>query len=54
MKFVKRMLTAAYVSATPGHDFGTCPSSIALCTFHNIGSHDEMVEAMNRLKCWLR
>ena len=53
MEFAKRMLAEAHVAATPGRDFDTRAGHRTM-RFSYAGSHDEMIEAMNRLERWLR
>lgn len=53
MEFARRMLSEAHVAATPGRDFDTLAGHRTM-RFSYAGSHDEMVEAMNRLERWLR
>ena len=53
MEFARRMLAEAHVAATPGRDFDTLAGHRTM-RFSYAGSHDEMVEAMNRIENWLR
>ncbi|MEJ6783104.1 pyridoxal phosphate-dependent aminotransferase [Aminobacter sp. Piv2-1] len=53
MEFARRMLSEAHVAATPGRDFDTLAGHRTM-RFSYAGSHDEMVEAMDRLERWLR
>lgn len=53
MEFARRMLAEAHVAATPGRDFDTLAGHRTM-RFSYAGSHDEMVEAMNRIESWLR
>jgi aspartate/methionine/tyrosine aminotransferase len=53
MEFARRMLAEAHVAATPGRDFDPRNGHGAM-RFSYAGSHDDMVEAMNRIERWLR
>ncbi|MEO5324100.1 aminotransferase class I/II-fold pyridoxal phosphate-dependent enzyme [Mesorhizobium sp. CC13] len=53
MEFARRMLAEAHVAATPGRDFDTLAGHRYM-RFSYAGSHDDMVEAMDRLERWLR
>jgi len=53
MEFASRMLAEAHVAATPGRDFDPLAGH-RFIRFSYAGSHDEMIEAMDRLERWLR
>ncbi|CAN7413069.1 pyridoxal phosphate-dependent aminotransferase [Aminobacter sp. LjRoot7] len=53
MEFASRMLAEAHVAATPGRDFDPLAGHRYM-RFSYAGSHDEMIEAMDRLERWLR
>lgn len=53
MEFARRMLAEAHVAATPGRDFDPLAGHRTM-RFSYAGSHDEMVEAMERIERWLR
>lgn len=53
MEFASRMLAEAHVAATPGRDFDTLAGHRYI-RFSYAGSHDDMVEAMDRIERWLR
>lgn len=53
MEFASRMLAEAHVAATPGRDFDPLAGHRYM-RFSYAGSHDEMIEAMERLERWLR
>ncbi|MBT1154256.1 aminotransferase class I/II-fold pyridoxal phosphate-dependent enzyme [Aminobacter anthyllidis] len=53
MEFASRMLAEAHVAATPGRDFDPLAGHRYI-RFSYAGSHDEMIEAMDRLERWLR
>ena len=53
MEFASRMLAEAHVAATPGRDFDPLAGHRYL-RFSYAGSHDEMIEAMDRIERWLR
>ncbi|GAA4112428.1 pyridoxal phosphate-dependent aminotransferase [Aminobacter aganoensis] len=53
MEFARRMLAEAHVAATPGRDFDTLAGHRTM-RFSYAGSHDDMIEAMDRIERWLR
>lgn len=53
MEFARRMLAEAHVAATPGRDFDTLAGHRYM-RFSYAGSHDDMVESMDRIERWLR
>ncbi|QOF71414.1 aminotransferase class I/II-fold pyridoxal phosphate-dependent enzyme [Aminobacter sp. SR38] len=53
MEFASRMLAEAHVAATPGRDFDPL-AGYRFMRFSYAGSHDDMVESMDRLERWLR
>ncbi|GAA2822913.1 aspartate/methionine/tyrosine aminotransferase [Aminobacter aminovorans] len=53
MEFASRMLAEAHVAATPGRDFDPLAGH-RFMRFSYAGSHDEMIESMDRLERWLR
>jgi aspartate/methionine/tyrosine aminotransferase len=53
MEFASRMLAEAHVAATPGRDFDPLAGH-RFMRFSYAGSHDDMVESMDRLERWLR
>lgn len=53
MEFARRMLAEAHVAATPGRDFDP-RNGHGTMRFSYAGSHDEMVEAMERIERWLK
>ncbi|AWC24295.1 Aspartate aminotransferase [Aminobacter sp. MSH1] len=53
MEFARRMLAEAHVAATPGRDFDPLAGHRYM-RFSYAGSHDEMIEAMDRIERWLR
>ncbi|WP_269930046.1 pyridoxal phosphate-dependent aminotransferase [Aminobacter sp. HY435] len=53
MAFAGRMLAEAHVAATPGRDFDPLAGHRYM-RFSYAGSHDEMIEAMDRIERWLR
>jgi aspartate/methionine/tyrosine aminotransferase len=53
MEFAGRMLAEAHVAATPGRDFDPLEGH-RFMRFSYAGSHDEMIEAMDRIERWLR
>lgn len=53
MEFASRMLAEAHVAATPGRDFDPLAGHRYM-RFSYAGSHDEMIEAMDRIERWLR
>ncbi|WP_395447085.1 pyridoxal phosphate-dependent aminotransferase [Aminobacter sp. UC22_36] len=53
MEFAGRMLAEAHVAATPGRDFDPREGH-RFMRFSYAGSHDEMIEAMDRIERWLR
>ncbi|MHA6684254.1 pyridoxal phosphate-dependent aminotransferase [Mesorhizobium sp. A556] len=53
MAFAKRMLAEAHVAATPGRDFDPRHGHRTM-RFSYAGSHDDMVEALDRIERWLR
>ena len=53
MAFARRMLAEAHVAATPGRDFDPLAGH-RFMRFSYAGSHDDMVEAMDRIERWLR
>lgn len=53
MEFARRMLAEAHVAATPGRDFDP-RNGHGTMRFSYAGSHDEMVEAMDRIERWLK
>lgn len=52
MEFAKRMLAEAHVAATPGRDFDP-RNGHGTMRFSYAGSHDDMIEAMDRIERWL-
>jgi aspartate/methionine/tyrosine aminotransferase len=52
MEFARRMLAEAHVAATPGRDFDPFEGH-RFMRFSYAGSHDEMVEATERIGRWL-
>ncbi|WP_439500749.1 pyridoxal phosphate-dependent aminotransferase [Aminobacter ciceronei] len=53
MEFASRMLAEAHVAATPGRDFDPLAGH-RFMRFSYAGSHDDMIESMDRLERWLR
>jgi aspartate/methionine/tyrosine aminotransferase len=53
MEFARRMLAEAHVAATPGRDFDPFEGH-RFMRFSYAGSHDEMVEATDRIGRWLK
>jgi aspartate/methionine/tyrosine aminotransferase len=53
MEFSRRMLAEAHVAATPGRDFDPFEGH-RFMRFSYAGSHEEMVEATDRIARWLR
>jgi aspartate/methionine/tyrosine aminotransferase len=53
MAFARRMLAEAHVAATPGRDFDPRHGHRTM-RFSYAGSHDDMVEALDRIERWLR
>jgi aspartate/methionine/tyrosine aminotransferase len=53
MEFARRMLAEAHVAATPGRDFDPFEGH-RFMRFSYAGSHEEMVEATDRIGRWLR
>ncbi|MDQ2704581.1 MAG: aminotransferase class I/II-fold pyridoxal phosphate-dependent enzyme, partial [Pseudomonadota bacterium] len=53
MAFARRMLAEAHVAATPGRDFDPLAGHRYM-RFSYAGSHDDMVQAMDRVERWLR
>ncbi|WP_274629565.1 pyridoxal phosphate-dependent aminotransferase [Arvimicrobium flavum] len=53
MEFAQKMLAEAHVAATPGRDFDPLQGHRYM-RFSYAGSHDDMVEALERLDRWLR
>ncbi|MBA3448329.1 MAG: aminotransferase class I/II-fold pyridoxal phosphate-dependent enzyme [Pseudaminobacter sp.] len=52
MEFARRMLSEAHVAATPGRDFDPLAGH-RFMRFSYAGSHDDMVEALDRIGKWL-
>lgn len=52
MAFAKKMLAEAHVAAKPGRDFDTLQGHRTI-RFSYAGSHQNMVEALNRMERWL-
>jgi aspartate/methionine/tyrosine aminotransferase len=52
MAFARRMLTEAHVAATPGRDFDPFEGQ-RFMRFSYAGSHEEMIEAIDRIGRWL-
>jgi len=52
MQFARRMLAEAHVAATPGRDFDPF-SGERFMRFSYAGSHEEMIEATDRIGRWL-
>jgi aspartate/methionine/tyrosine aminotransferase len=52
MAFARAMLSEAHVAATPGHDFDPLAGQ-RFMRFSYAGSHDDMVEALDRIGRWL-
>jgi aspartate/methionine/tyrosine aminotransferase len=53
MEFARRMLSEINVAATPGRDFDPLAGHRTM-RFSYAGSHEDMVEATDRLAAWLR
>jgi aspartate/methionine/tyrosine aminotransferase len=53
MAFARSMLAEAHVAATPGRDFDPRHGHCTM-RFSYAGSHDDMVEALDRIERWLR
>ncbi len=53
MAFARRMLAEAHVAATPGRDFDPRQGHRTM-RFSYAGSHGDMVEALARIKRWLK
>jgi aspartate/methionine/tyrosine aminotransferase len=53
MAFARGMLAEAHVAATPGRDFDPRHGHRTM-RFSYAGSHDDMVEALDRIERWLR
>lgn len=53
MAFARKMLAETFVAATPGHDFDPV-NGHRFMRFSYAGSPDEMADAMQRLRAWLK
>ena len=51
-QFARRMLAEAHVAATPGRDFDPFAGQ-RFMRFSYAGSHDDMIEATDRIGRWL-
>ncbi len=53
LEFAQRMLAEAHVAATPGCDFDLVQGH-RFMRFSYAASHEEMIEALERIHCWLK